>query len=76
MIIALYNFISSTLYIILSHLSPFLTISFFDHLISGQYFSHQVVSIMCHVFSQLVFLHVSLYVVPPSLFRSASDPSH
>ena len=31
-------------------------------------FCHLVFSILCHVFSQLVFLHVSLYVVPPSLF--------
>ena len=29
---------------------------------------HPVFSVLCHVFSQLVLLHVSLYVVPPSLF--------
>ena len=33
---------------------------------AGQYFSHPVFSILCHVFSQSVFLHVFLYVVPPS----------
>ena len=50
-----------------SHFSHFLTIS-------GLYLSHPVFSILCHVFSQLVFLHVSLHVVPPSLSRSASVP--
>ena len=48
MITAVYNLISSTLYIILSHLSPCLTISLCR---AGQYFSHPVVSILCHVFS-------------------------
>ena len=52
--------------------SPFLTISLCR---AGLYFSHPVFSILCHVFSQLVFLHVSLYVVHPSLFQSASSPS-
>ena len=44
---------------------------YIDLLISmaGHYFSHLVFSIFCHVFSQLVFLHASLYVVPPSRFR-------
>ena len=57
----------------LSHLfSPFLTISLCR---AGQYLSHPVFSVLCHVFSQSVFLHVSLYVVPPSLSRSASAPS-
>ena len=42
---------------------------------AGQYLSHPVFSILCHVFNQLVFLHVSLHVVPPSLFRSTSAPS-
>ena len=51
--------------------SPFSTISLCR---VGQYFSHAVFSVLCHVFSQLVFLHVSLYVVPPSLSRSASVP--
>ena len=46
--------------------SPFLTISLSR---AGQYLSHPVFSILCHVFSQLLF---RLYVVPPSLFRSAS----
>ena len=55
-----------------THLSPFLTISLCR---AGQYLSHPVFSVLCHVFSQLVFLHVSLYVVPPSLSRSASAPS-
>ena len=55
----------------LSPFSPFLTISLYR---AGQYFSHPVFSILCHVFSQLVFLHVSLYVVPPSFSRSASVP--
>ena len=35
--------------------SPFLTISLCR---AGQYLSHPVFSILCHVFSQLVFLHV------------------
>ena len=52
--------------------SPFLTISLRR---AGQYFSHAVFSILCHVFGQLVFLHVSLYVAPSSLFRSASASS-
>ena len=52
--------------------SPFLTISLCR---AGQYLSHPVFSVLCHVFSQSVFLHVSLYVVPPSLSRSASAPS-
>ena len=51
--------------------SPFLTISLCR---AGHYFSHPLFSILCHVFSQFVFLHVSLYVVPPSLFRSTSVP--
>ena len=51
--------------------SPFLTISLCR---AGQYLSHPVFSVLCHVFSQSVFLHVSLYVVPPSLSRSASAP--
>ena len=33
---------------------------------AGHYFSHPVFSILCHVFSQSVFLHVFLYVVPPA----------
>ena len=56
----------------LSPFSPFLTISLCR---AGHYLSHPVFPILCHVFSQLVFLHVSLYVVPPILFRSASAPS-
>ena len=44
--------------------SPFLTISLCR---AGQYLSHTVFSVLCHVFSHSVFLHVSLYVVPPSL---------
>ena len=56
-----------------SPFSPFLTISLCR---AGQYLSHPVFSVLCHVFSQSVFLHVSLYVVPPSLSRSASAPSH
>ena len=37
----------------------------------GHCLSHRVFWILCHnVFSQLVFLHGFLYVVPPSLFRS------
>ena len=55
-----------------SPFSPFLTISLCR---AGQYLSHPVFSVLCHVFSQSVFLHVSLYVVPPSLSRSASAPS-
>ena len=42
-----------------SHFSPFLTISLCR---AGQYLSHPVFSVLCHVFSQSVFLHVSLYV--------------
>ena len=39
----------------------------YHHLVQGRpVFSHPVFSILCHVFSQLVLLHVSLYVVPPS----------
>ena len=57
---------------IISPFSPFLTISLCR---AGQYLSHPVFSVVCHVFSQSVFLHVSLYVVPPSLSRSASAPS-
>ena len=57
----------------------FLTfLTFLDHLLvqAGQCFSHPVFSILCrHVSSQLVFLHVYLYVVPPSLSRSVSVPS-
>ena len=30
---------------------------------AGHYFSHQAFSVLCHVFSQLVFLYVFLYVV-------------
>ena len=55
-----------------SPFSPFLTISLCR---AGQYLSHPVFSVLCHVFSQSVFLHVALYVVPPSLSRSASAPS-
>ena len=45
--------------------------SFLYHLlVQGHYFSHPVFSILCHVFSQLVLLHVFLYVVTPSLIRS------
>ena len=51
--------------------SPFLTISLNR---AGQYFCHPVFSVLCHVFSQLVFLHVSLQVFPPSLSRSVSLP--
>ena len=54
--------------------SPFsliLTISLYR---AGQYFSHPVFSVLCHVFRQLLFIHVSLYVVPPSLSWSASVP--
>ena len=47
-------------------ISPFLTISLCR---ASHYISHPVFSILCHVFSQLVFLHVSMYVVPPSLFN-------
>ena len=53
--------------------SPFLTISLCR---AGHYLSHPVFSVLCcYVFSQLVFLHVSLYVIPICLFRSASAPS-
>ena len=47
-----------------SPFSPFLTISLCR---AGQYFSHPVFSVLCQFFSQSVFLHVFLYVVPPSL---------
>ena len=42
-------------------------LKFLHHLLvqDPHYFSHPVFSILCHVFSQLVFLHVSFYVVPP-----------
>ena len=56
---------------IVSHFS-FLTISL---CMAGNYLRHPVFPILCHVFSQLVFLHVSLYVFPPSLFRPTSAPS-
>ena len=56
----------------ISFFSPFLPISLCR---AGHYFSHPVISILCHVFSQLVFLHVFLYVVNPSLIWSASAPS-
>ena len=42
---------------------------------AGHYFSRPVFSILCNAFSQLVFLDVSLYVVPPSLCRLISAPS-
>ena len=37
--------------------------------------SHPVFPILCHVFCQLVFFHVSLYVGPPPLLRPTSAPS-
>ena len=55
-----------------AYFSPFFTISLCR---VGQYCIRPAFSIVCHVFSQSVFLHVSLYVVPLSLLRSASDPS-
>ena len=68
----LYRVILVIMTITFSPFSPFLTISLCR---AGQHFIHPVFSILCHVFSQLLFRHVSLYVVPPSLFRSASVPS-
>ena len=52
-------------------------LTFLDHLlVQGRpVFYHPIFSILGYVFSQLVFLHVSLYVVPPSLFRSDSAPA-
>ena len=52
--------------------SPFLTISL---CMAGRYFSHPVFSTVCHVFCQLAFLHVSLYVAPQYMFWSASSQS-
>ena len=51
----------------LSPFPPFLTISLCR---AGQYFIHPVFLILCHVFSQLVFHHVSLYscMLPLHLF--------
>ena len=64
--------IFSSFYFPLTFLSPFLTISLNR---ASHYFSHPVFTILCHVLSQSVFLQVSLYFVPPSLFRSTSAPS-
>ena len=51
-------------------------LTFFSHLTcASPCFRHPVFSMLCHVFCQLVFLHVFLYVVPPSRFRSTSVPS-
>ena len=49
-----------------------LFLTFLDHLLfrAGQYFSHPVFSILCHVFSQSVLHHVSLYVVPLDIYFS------
>ena len=57
---------------VLNPFSPFLAISSCE---AGNYLCHPVFSVLCHVFSQLVFLHIFPYIIPPSLFRSASDPS-
>ena len=56
-----YKFIS-----IFSRFPPFLTISLCR---AGLYLCHPVFSVLYHVFSLLVFLHIFLCVVPPSLFR-------
>ena len=39
----------------------------FSEVRTGHYFSHPVCSSLCHVFSQLVFLHVFVHVISPSL---------
>ena len=59
------------------------TFYFLDHLSwpslfwfrTGRCFSYPIFSILCHVFRQLAFLCVFLYVVSPFLFRSTSAPS-
>ena len=44
-------------------------LTFLDLLLvqAGHYFSRSIFSILCHVFTPLVFLHVFLYVVDPYL---------
>ena len=54
-------------FVLFSPFSSFLTISLCR---AGHYCSNPVFSILCHVFSQSVFLHVFLYVIPPSLFSA------
>ena len=57
------------------HLSPFSPVLTISLCRPGHYLSHPVFSTLCHVFSRLVFRQVSLYGVPPSLFRPTSAPS-